>query len=146
MDTNVYIKDYKSNGNKIVDVNFWGDWELEKSDGVDKHLEGITGDVIPDGVQVSYSLVNGDKVWSYTNNTGKRLYALMYNRSYNSSLHSMRTTMNCRNWNAGYTLKTTIYKENKNYDGVFYKTIIFEDADYTKIIGVITAYWDKKLN
>lgn len=146
MDTNVFIKDYKSNGNKIVDVNFWGDWELEKSDGVDKHLEGITGDVIPDGIQVSYSLVNGDKVWSYTNNTGERLYAIMYNRAYNSSLHSMRTTMNCRNWNAGYTLKTTIYKENKNYDGVFYKTIIFEDADYTKIIGVITAYWDKKLN
>ena len=97
MDANLFIKSYKTEGNKVKEIEFNGDWVIEtgggSSDAVVGTTNGINSGTLADGITATFYTAN-DNVYKvrFWNRTGYRIlvyridgyddYSLIINNNY----------------------------------------------------------------
>ena len=78
MDANLFIKSYKTEGNKVKEIEFNGDWVIETGGGSSEVVvvttEGIKSGTLADGITAIFTIAN-DNVYKVTfwNRTGYRI-------------------------------------------------------------------------
>lgn len=85
MESNLFIKSYKTEGNKVKDIQFYGDWVIEtggdgSSEVVVGTTDGINSGTIPSGITATFTVVtdNSYKV-VFWNKTGARVIVYRIN-------------------------------------------------------------------
>lgn len=97
MDANLFIKSYKTEGNKVKEIEFNGDWVIETGGGSSEVVvgttDGINSGTLADGITATFTIAN-DNVYkvSFWNRTGYRIlvyridgydnYSLIINNNY----------------------------------------------------------------
>ena len=78
MDANLFIKSYKTEGNKVKEIEFNGDWVIETGGGSSEVVvgttDGINSGTLVDGITATFSIAN-DNVYKvrFWNRTGYRI-------------------------------------------------------------------------
>lgn len=85
MESNLFIKSYKTEGNKVKDIQFYGDWVIETGGGGSSEVivgttDGINSGTIPSGITATFTVVNDNsyKV-RFWNKTGARVIVYRIN-------------------------------------------------------------------
>lgn len=77
MDANLFIKSYKTEGNKVKEIEFNGDWVIETGGGSSEVVgttDGINSGTLADGITTTFIIAN-DNVYKvrFWNRTGYRI-------------------------------------------------------------------------
>ena len=78
MDANLFIKSYKTEGNKVKEIEFNGDWVIETGGGSSEVVvgttDGINSGTLADGITAIFTTAN-DSVYKvrFVNRTGYRI-------------------------------------------------------------------------
>ena len=78
MDANLFIKSYKTEGNKVKEIEFNGDWVIETGGGSSEAVvgttDGINSGTLADGITATFTTAN-DNVYKvrFWNRTGYRI-------------------------------------------------------------------------
>lgn len=133
MEANLFIKSYRAEGNKVKDIQFYGDWEIDIGGGsgetVRKALRGI-----PDYLSIDF---NRDDV-RVKNSGDSNVYATYAFRSNYKTLGAFSTY---NDWaeiaiRPGQTMKLTLPNDTKGY-GERFAYLLFKVGG--KIIGYVKA-------
>lgn len=139
MESNLFIKSYKAEGNKITDIEFYGDWELETGN-AEGEVTRVTVKGLPDDLEVVLDTDNKLKIKNNGSSTSyyiTRLYRSDFNiiGSFNSSSFMASIA------NPGKTVSIAMPNDTKGHGERFLYIIIRPGSNTTTIKnGGIVAY------
>lgn len=91
MESNLFIKNYSSNGNKITDIQFYGDMEIDVGGGpigVEyEYVNKITPPMLPYGVTMNKEVRSGKLHVTFTNTSTTKYVVRAYQNNLGSSLY-----------------------------------------------------------
>ena len=138
MDTNLYIKSFKTEGNKITDIKFNGDWEIEAGN-AEGEVTKVTVKGLPDGLEAV--LGSDDKLKIKNNGSSSYFVTRIFNSKFNVIGNLISNNFLDLIVRPGNTLNVTIPQDTKNY-GERFVYVVIRPGDSTTTIGQggIVAY------
>ena len=92
-EANLFIKSYKTDGNKITDIQFYGDWEMEMGGGTTEvELPCLSHNVAPTGFNYVENGSTTTKMY-FKNATGGKLYYSIIDNGASSPNQSVKASM-----------------------------------------------------
>jgi len=131
MDTNLFIKSYKTDGNKVTDIQFYGDWELEIGGEKTQYIDvnAMSHGIAPTGID--YLDTSTATSFKFKNNTGRTVYfRVVYSWAYVGQ--SVASTVTVANGN------TISYSLTSTDERAMPQVGIFSDNLCKNMIGYIT--------
>lgn len=101
MEANLFIKRYKAEGNKIVELEAVGDWEIDMGGKNLVDIKSLTHNVAPTGFNYLESSSTGTRFY-FKNQTGRTIYYSILDNTASSPNQSTRVQMT-NNYTASFT-------------------------------------------
>ena len=131
MEANLFIKSYRAEGNKVKDIQFYGDWEIDVGDDGKRYVNvnAITSNCAPTGID--YLDTSTGTTFKFKNNTADTVYfRVIY--SWDFVGHTMGSIITVA---SGNTVSFSLY----SYDDKSMPQIgVFSDKKCTRMVGYIT--------
>jgi len=131
MGTNLFIKSYRVEGNKVKDIQFYGDWEIDIG-GDGKHyvnVNAITSCCAPTGID--YLDTSTGTSFKFKNNTADTVYfRVIYSWAYVGQTQGTTITVA-----SGNTVSFSLYSSDEKALPLIG---VFSDKKCTRMVGYIT--------
>lgn len=135
MEANLFIKNAKLEGNKVKEIEFFGDWEIDTSQDRDIFIKSLTRNVLPEDITLVTPTYG--RRFRFKNNSANKTYYIRFLDATNTNITTTITT-----FSPGYSAQIA-----NLYQGDSASMFVFSDAKCQNAVGYIKfAYGDTNID